>query len=756
MKNSVFNRPMFKGDMPDEPVMDVDVENVGIMQGFKDLFNDDEEEMDDEMEMGQVMGRTPDSPEILMNNLRGDMRSIDARRDELADLVGYQAAEETPEPVLAMLQPVLAQQGGIGALPMPGAMPPGPPPGMPPEMGMPPPEMGMPPGMPPEGMMPPGPPPGGMPPPGMMPPPGAMPPGPPSGMPPLQMARGGIVQRFSQGSTPAAVTPAGDAAIADEEDTEGAVSRAEAVSILTSLPVDVQERAKAAFLASIGQSSYQTPSNFPSLKDLGKKYATEYKEILGSDRKSSQAQLLFELAQRAFGYAANVDEQGRPLKGSQFARLAGAVRTLPGAIAKYTGEIDKEDRALKLMGLQSAEKERQALREAGTKEQGVLAGLYKEQIRADAKATAAQAKEGQATGTPFNQYQNLITPFVQGLLDEPGKVRLINTVTKMVEPTDVTITDKMGNVKTETRRADIPYSFYQGLVTNYGQEAADKWVKSLGDDVKVSPIAYPKITSPGVETPAPVARPPAGGGITDPTATAPTQVITPEDAQRVVRLASGAPGEGGKPSTWSSRGLIAGPINTLETALVRVLPGMAPNTVDLARQNALKQNEQLIETLAKNDGKIDQGEMNRLRPLIGLTPRIFGSEGAMTTALVSLDDALLRERQADLDILNNQDKHTGPTINKARQRFNTIEQYRATLSVPPRVYENKDLQPLPVAAEYVDMRGDGFNVRRKDTFSFRDDKAIKDFQKANPGMPFAVMFPSGKIQLYTTAPPKAK
>jgi hypothetical protein len=128
----------------------------------------------------------------------------------------------------------------------------------------------------------------------------------------------------------------------------------------------------------------------------------------------------------------------------------------------------------------------------------------------------------------------------------------------------------------------------------------------------------------------------------------------------------------------------------------------------------------------------------------------------MTTALVSLDDALLRERQGHLDVLNNKDRHKGTTIDIAQQRFNAIEQYREDLSVPPRVYGNKDLQPLPVAAEYVDMRGDGFNVRRKDTFSFRDGKAIKDFQKANPGMPFAVMFPSGNIQLYTTAPPKAK
>ena len=88
---------------------DDDIENVGIMQGFMDVMSDEgdgEDEGDDSPET--LMERNPGTPEILMNNLRGDMRSIDARRDELADLVGYQAATETPETVLALLQPVLA------------------------------------------------------------------------------------------------------------------------------------------------------------------------------------------------------------------------------------------------------------------------------------------------------------------------------------------------------------------------------------------------------------------------------------------------------------------------------------------------------------------------------------------------------------------------------------------------------------------------------------------------------------------------
>jgi hypothetical protein len=184
---------------------DDDIENIGIMQGFMS-----------DMEMRtmraktkaratrteMLMERRPDSPEILMNNLRGDMRSIDARRDELADLVGYQAAVETPETVLAMLQPVLAQQGGggIGALPQSQDMAQGPQPPM----------MGGAPGMPPPGM-PPLPPDGGMAPPpdqggiaGLMagmsgaggPPPAAQGMAPPQGQP-MAMAKGRLRSKFS-------------------------------------------------------------------------------------------------------------------------------------------------------------------------------------------------------------------------------------------------------------------------------------------------------------------------------------------------------------------------------------------------------------------------------------------------------------------------------------------------------------------------------------------------------------------------------
>jgi hypothetical protein len=137
MRDEVLKRAMFAKPLPKS------ARNSGIMQGFED---------DSGIEEMPPMARTPQNPEILMNNLRGDMRSTDARYSELADLVGDKAARGTPPEVLALLQAQLAQQQqpqGIAGLPQMQGM--APPPNMPPPGGQPPMPPGPPPGMPPPG-----------------------------------------------------------------------------------------------------------------------------------------------------------------------------------------------------------------------------------------------------------------------------------------------------------------------------------------------------------------------------------------------------------------------------------------------------------------------------------------------------------------------------------------------------------------------------------------------------------------------------
>jgi hypothetical protein len=388
------------------------VDNVGIMQGFLEMMNEDDDEFsdDDEYEAGEMLGRTPDSPEILMNNLRGDMRSIDARRDELADLVGYSAAAETPESVLAMLQPVLAQQG-IGAMMPPGPMPPG---GISPVGAPNVPNVPNVPNMPSEMMAPMQPmPAGGI---GDM-APGAMPPGPP----PLQMARGGVVQRFSQGSTPAAVTSSKDAAFFSPETVQMARQLA---------------------------STYLTPTATTKPPfDLAKETAAQqavFKNIMGGAEQDdlSKSQLLLDLASRAFGYAANVDDQGRPLRGSALSRLAGATRTLPQTMSQFIAQKSKQDQAIKLAALQAAQKK---------EERGLATALAQDKTRFDfaLKVLEEEAKKKNYELVSSEEARKLGLPLDRGQVYQREKGT--NDISPVGSPT--TIIQNM-----PSRKGDVAYA----------------------------------------------------------------------------------------------------------------------------------------------------------------------------------------------------------------------------------------------------------------------------------------------------------
>jgi hypothetical protein len=397
-------------------VDDDEIENVGIMSGFMDELEEliseiDAEDLEknkggDEADTAKLMGRTPNSPEILMNNLRGDMRSVDARREELADLVGMREAQETPEGVLTLLQSVLAQQEAVPPMPM---APPMPPQGMPPEMmgGMPPEMMG---GMPPQGM-----PPQGMPPPPM---------GIEAVMPDMPgMYRGGPVQNFNRGSGQMGVTPASDAfaaypsdvveeakrrvrhmvdggmvqkynrggvvqhyaqgpgpmgvisiedAIREQEEYEARQGMGEVVvtdevvaNTAASDRASLQALLDNATRRDASQSSYATylsnllgqqGSAIPDLETTVTDEAALYERLgLGTDKSASQAQMLFDIGQAAFGYAGNVGADGRPMQGSAAARLSQSLGPLSGKIGAQAGQMSKEAQALKLAAFKGAQ-----------------------------------------------------------------------------------------------------------------------------------------------------------------------------------------------------------------------------------------------------------------------------------------------------------------------------------------------------------------------------------------------------------------
>ena len=115
MLTDVLRRPMFMQEggmtMP-MPMQAQPADNVGIMDGFA---------------QGQPMENPVDQAKDyagLMNLIRGNEVSVEDRREELSQIVGRTDAMKTPESVLTLVQPTLAQfeqsaqaQQGIGSMP---------------------------------------------------------------------------------------------------------------------------------------------------------------------------------------------------------------------------------------------------------------------------------------------------------------------------------------------------------------------------------------------------------------------------------------------------------------------------------------------------------------------------------------------------------------------------------------------------------------------------------------------------------------
>jgi hypothetical protein len=211
---------------------------------------------------------------------------------------------------------------------------------------------------------------GGMPPPPQQ---GGMPPG---GQPPIAMARGGYVQNFQLGSSPAGVTPADEAGVSDKE--------------LLVYPPELVTAAKTQMQGLLARQ----PERVPTLDQLMEKRLPQYQALLGTDkgRGNAEAQMLFELGQRAFNFASNTDDAGRPLRGGFFGRLAGAAKTLPGAIGKHVSAMNNIDMKLKTLALQASEKDQDQVVAQNTELLKRKAAVFGDILKASAKVEAERMK----------------------------------------------------------------------------------------------------------------------------------------------------------------------------------------------------------------------------------------------------------------------------------------------------------------------------------------------------------------------------
>jgi hypothetical protein len=650
--------------MNEEP----DVENIGIMQGFMDDMEDELED-EDELEMDEDemegMERRPDSPEILMNNLRGDMRSIEARRDELADLVGYAAAAETPEPVLAMLQPILAQGGGLGALPQSAAMAQGPQPPMLPPQGAAP--GGMPPGAPP---MAPGsemaPPPdsggiaallagaGGAP--GM--PPGGAPPG----QPPVQMAAGGYVQRFQRGSDEDGVTP--------DENTSSLG--------FTPTPEMVQQAR-----TQMTNMLAQKPLVVPDLAAESAKRADMYKQIMGDNTEQRQAQLLLSLGQRAFGFAGNVDDQGRPLRGSFLSRLAGASRTLPGEMSQYIAATDKEQRQLKLLGMQAAEKEI-----AGTKEQNLK--LLENQRKAFGDILKAAGKSGApqagvfgrgVTGGALNFMYMKADDFANGKLDPEDDRAFMTAITEYTQPTLVTYTNPLTQeTGTREQRNQLPEFVTTALKARNMSVPSSRGGAPAAGGRAAAPQPIAAAGAPARAVPAP------GASIAD----------LPPD---VAPIAQAAP----QSTFFDLASTGTGFVPVLVSGIARNIPLEAAGRIKPEFQQATTMVENMrnrVVNVLQENPRFPEGERTQILKELNLGPRLLDNKQSFINQIIALDNVFsgIEDKTSSLT----QARETG--MEKRREAFKKLEEVnfiRDLLGVRQRKIDNTDQWKAAAPGEYL-------------------------------------------------------
>jgi hypothetical protein len=116
----------------------------------------------------------------------------------------------------------------------------------------------------------------------------------------------------------------------------------------------------------------------PRLEQLSSEILGNYRNIMGDgedQKKLTQAQILFDIADAAGRFASGTNAQGQSVAGlSPFAQLGAATSGLGGRIGERVGELDKQDRALKLSALGAAQTEynaEQAAARAATKDKAL-------------------------------------------------------------------------------------------------------------------------------------------------------------------------------------------------------------------------------------------------------------------------------------------------------------------------------------------------------------------------------------------------
>jgi hypothetical protein len=397
---------------------------------------------------------------------------------------------------------------------------------------------------------------------------------------------------------------------------------------------------------------------------------------------------LFELGQRAFNFGANTDDQGRPLRGSFFGRLAGAAKSLPGAIGKHVEAMNNIDLKLKTLALQASEKDQDQVVAQNTKLLDTKARVFGDILKESARVEAAKMKGvGNSIFGKGDWQWNVVN--MPGLMERYAAGGTTPEEDKLVSSA-ITV---FKTPRFETRidpDSKLPFTVQMPVM--------------IPDFVKQAEESRLKSGKPGAPTPA-LVPPGSPVRVEGGPAAAPAGVAAPG----AVPTDQGAPVSAPAATTtslWKDRFDIAGPV-AAGLATVSKIPGLGDPmaNITLARQNAELKAERLIEALLKStQGSVREQE--RLANVINIKPSAFTDPDVYGTRLIALGTAL-QEGIKEFDAQGRStgegstEKLTSAQRTEARQRAMSYRKIYSELGIPPAVYTEEEARKLPPGTEIL-------------------------------------------------------
>jgi hypothetical protein len=425
----------------------------------------------------------------------------------------------------------------------------------------------------------------------------------------------------------------------------------------------------------------------PSLEQAMTARRPQYERLLSRDTDEFiRTQMLMDLAQRGFGFAANVDEQGRPLRGSFASRLSGALRTTPASMAALGAQRRKEQQAIELAALQAAEKDVEGARGAASREGTTRDRLLMDVLKADARAAADAEKAAGASifGKGDWQWKVINAP---GLLEAwsqrqttPEQDALVDSaLTVLKTPRVETRTDPVTNQPYTVQTPALIPDFVKRAEAARARAArpAETAPVRTGQDPARPADAQPTATRSAGEVPAEQA------GAAVPGAAPPARTYNPTDAT-MFNLAGKGTGPVAITASFLSRiPLLGGIVEAGEETQARTFLSNAVN--------------QLNRAIATNP-RFAEGERQQIQAELDLTPRLIEREEAYINRLIGLDSLLMEIRKKTFDMAYGPE--LGPEDKRnAREKLRDIDGIRELIGIP-RVGE-VEVRSLPSGARFV-------------------------------------------------------